>query len=90
MSKPTLYVKQGCPWCIDALAYFNAKGIDLEIIDVRTEPQRMKELVEVSGQSMTPTFKHGDFLVTDFDLEEFEVALEQNPKAKNNLKTQGL
>ncbi len=90
MSKPTLYVKQGCPWCIDALDYFNAKGIDLEVIDVRTEPQRMKELVEVSGQSMTPTFKHGDFLVTDFDLEEFEAALEQNPKAKNDLKTQRL
>ena len=86
MSKPTLYVKQGCPWCVDALAYFNAKGIDLEIIDVRTESERMKELVEVSGQSMTPTFKHGDFLVTDFDLDEFEAALEQNPKAKNNLK----
>ena len=90
MSKPTLYVKQGCPWCIDALDYFNAKGIDLEVIDVRTEPQRMKELVEVSGQSMTPTFKHGDFLVTDFDLEEFKAALEQNPKAKNDLKTQRL
>jgi glutaredoxin len=87
MSKPTLYVKQGCPWCIDALAYFNAKGIDLEIIDVRTESERIKELVEVSGQSMTPTFKHGDFVVADFDLEEFEAALEQNPKAKNNLKT---
>lgn len=87
MSKPTLYVKQGCPWCIDALAYFNAKGIDLEVIDVRTESERMKELIEVSGQSMTPTFKHGDFVVADFDLEEFEAALEQNPKAKNNLKT---
>jgi glutaredoxin 3 len=87
MSKPILYVKQGCPWCIDALAYFNAKGIDLEIIDVRTESERMKELVEVSGQSMTPTFKHGDFVVADFDLEEFEAALEQNPEATNNLKT---
>ena len=85
MSKPILYVKQGCPWCIDALAYFNAKGIDLEIIDVRTESERMKELVEVSGQSMTPTFKHGDFVVSDFDLEEFETALEQNPEAKSNL-----
>ena len=86
MSKPTIYVKQGCPWCIDALTYFSAKGIDLEVIDVRTEPERMKELVEVSGQSMTPTFKDGDFLVADFDLEEFEAALEKNPKAKNNLK----
>ena len=90
MSKPTLYVKQGCPWCVEALAYFNAKGIELEIVDVRTEPDRMKELVKVSGQSMTPTFKHGDFLVADFDLEEFEAALEQNPKAKNDLKTQRL
>ena len=87
MSKPTLYVKQGCPWCVDALAYFNAKGIDLEVIDVREEPKRMNELIEISGQSMTPTFKHGDFLVADFDLEEFEAALKQNRKAKNNLKT---
>ena len=90
MSKPTLYVKQGCPWCVDALAYFNAKGLDLEVIDVRAEPKRMNELIEISGQSMTPTFKHGDFVVADFDLEEFEAALEQNPKAKNNLKTQRL
>jgi glutaredoxin len=87
MSKPTLYVKQGCPWCVEALAYFNAKDIDLEIVDVRTEPNRMKELVEVSGQSMTPTFKHGDFLVADFDVDEFEAALNKNPQAKNNLKT---
>ncbi len=86
MSKPTLYVKQGCPWCIDALAYFKAKDIALDIIDVRLEPHRMKELLEVSGQSMTPTFKHGDFMVADFDVEEFEAALERNPEAKINLK----
>jgi len=86
MSKSTLYVKQGCPWCIDALAYFKAKDIALDIIDVRLEPHRMKELVEVSGQSMTPTFKHGDFMVADFDVEEFESALERNPEAKINLK----
>jgi glutaredoxin len=75
---------------VDALAYFQARGIELEVVDVRAEPKRMKELIDVSGQSMTPTFKDGDFLVADFDLEEFEAALEQNPKAKNNLKTQGL
>ena len=86
MSKPTLYVKQGCPWCIDALAYFKGKGLDLEIVDVRADPKRMQELIDVSGQSMTPTFKHGDFLVADFDLEEFEIALEQNPEARINLK----
>tara|TARA_B110000438_G_scaffold154085_1_gene148048 strand:- start:2205 stop:2423 length:219 start_codon:yes stop_codon:yes gene_type:complete len=71
---------------VHALDYFQAKGLELEVVDVRAEPMRMKELVEVSGQSMTPTFKDGDFLVADFDLEEFEAALEKNPQAKNNLK----
>ena len=31
VNKPILYVKQGCPWCIDALAYFKQKEIELEI-----------------------------------------------------------
>ena len=85
MSKPTLYVKRGCPWCVDALAYFERKGLDLEIIDVRTYPNRMEELIAASGQTMTPTLKHGDFVVADFDLEELEVALAQNPEARNAL-----
>ena len=32
MSKPKLFVKEGCPWCIDALSYFKSKSIDLEIL----------------------------------------------------------
>ena len=39
----------------------------------------MNDLLEVSGQSKTPTLKNGDFVVADFDLEEFEEALSQNP-----------
>ncbi len=85
MSKPTLYVKRDCPWCVDALAYFERKGLDLEIIDVRAYPNRMEELIAASGQTMTPTLKHGDFVVADFDLEELEVALAQNPEARNAL-----
>ena len=57
MSKPKIFVKEGCPWCIDALSYFKSKSIDLEIIEVRNDPERMKELLEISGQSKTPTFR---------------------------------
>lgn len=85
MDKPKLYVKMGCPWCIDALDYFKKKAIELEIIDVRSEPDRMSELLEISGQAMTPTLKHGDFLVADFDLDELETALSENPDAKESL-----
>ena len=80
MSKPKLYVKEGCPWCIDALAYFKTKSMELEIIDVRNDSSRMPELIEISGQSKTPTLQNGDFIVPDFDLDEFEEAMSKNPE----------
>ena len=85
MNNPILYVKQGCPWCIDALAYFKQKNVELEIIDVRSDPARLKELEQISGQTKTPTLKHGDFMVKDFDLDELEQALAQNPQAAKKL-----
>ena len=85
MNNPILYVKQGCPWCIDALAYFKHKSVELEIVDVRTDPSRLRDLEEISGQTMTPTLKHGDFLVKDFDLDELEQALTENPQAAKEL-----
>jgi glutaredoxin 3 len=85
MSKPKLYVKAGCPWCIDALAYFKSKSMDLEIIDVRTDPTKMPELIEISGQSKTPTLQNGEFVVADFDIEEFEEAMSKNPEEAKKL-----
>ena len=80
MRKPILYVKQGCPWCADALKYFSEIGLELDLVDVRTDPSRMPELVEISGQSKTPTLKNGDFVVADFDVDEFKQALQENPE----------
>ena len=85
MEKPILFVKSGCPWCIDALAYFESKQVKLDIIDVRADSRRMDELVTISGQTKTPTLKLGDFVVADFDLQEFEAALDKNPEAKTAL-----
>ena len=85
MSKPKLFVKEGCPWCIDALSYFKSKSIDLEIIEVRNDPKRMKELLEISGQSKTPTLQNGDFVVADFDIQELEDAMAQNPDESKKL-----
>ena len=85
MSKPKLYVKEGCPWCIDALAYFKTKSMELEIIDVRNDPSRMPELIEISGQSKTPTLQNGEFIVADFDIDEFEEAMSKNPEEAKNL-----
>ena len=79
MTKPILYIKQGCPWCSDALRYFSQVGLELELVDVMTDPSRMPELEAVSGQTKTPTLKNGDFVVADFDVDEFKQALRESP-----------
>jgi len=85
MEKPVLYVKGGCPWCVDALAYFKDKQVELDVVDVQADPSRMKELIEISAQTRTPTLKHGDFVVADFDLDEFEQALIKSPDSAKML-----
>ena len=79
MNLPILYIKQGCPWCIDALEYFKKIEVQLNIVDVRQDPAKMDELHACSGQSKTPTLKNGDFVVADFDLDEFKQAMLKNP-----------
>ncbi len=85
MDLPILYVKEGCPWCEEALGYFKLKNLELNVVDVRSDTVRMNELVSISGQSKTPTLVNGSFVVADFDLTEFEEAMEKNPEEKKNL-----
>ena len=82
---PTVYIKRGCSWCREALAFFSQHGVDVEVRDVHQSPQNMQRMVEISGQSLTPTFEHGEFVVSDFSIDEFLDELEQVPKIKKEL-----
>lgn len=83
--KPVLYIKEGCPWCSEALSYFGDLGITLELKDVNQNNQDMHRLIEVSGQSLTPTFVFGDFVVADFSIDEFQEQLNKAPEIKKHL-----
>ena len=85
MSLPILYTKNGCPWCIDALEYFNKANLKLNVIDVLQEPSKMNELQACSGQTKTPTLKNGDFVVADFDIDEFKQTMLENPTQAKEL-----
>ena len=82
---PILYIKPGCPWCREALAVFSEHGVPLEVRDVTASRQNMQRMVEISGQSKTPTFEFGEFIVADFDVQEFIDAVEQVPEIKQQL-----
>ncbi len=83
--KPILYIKPGCPWCRDALAFFSQHGVELDVRDVTASKASLHRMIEISGQSLTPTFEYGDFVVADFSVNEFTDELEQVPEIKKEL-----
>ena len=82
---PILYIKPGCPWCREAMAFFSQHGVPIEIRDVKASPQSMKRMTEISGQSLTPTLEFGEFIVADFSVQELIDQLEQVPEIKQQL-----
>ena len=82
---PILYIKSGCPWCREALAFFNGQGVDLDVRDVNTNAKDMDAMVAVSGQTKTPTFEYEDFVVADFDVDEFLAELSEFPEVRQQL-----
>ncbi len=85
MSLPILYIKQGCPWCLDALEYFKNINLSVDVVDVINNPTKMVELVKCSDQNKTPTLKNGEFVVSDFDINEFKQAMLENPEEAKKL-----
>lgn len=68
-----LYVKAGCPWCLEAVDYLDKHGYKYQQIDVRRDAAAFQEMKELSGQSLTPTLSIGDTLVLpDFDTGQLE------------------
>jgi len=70
---PLVYVKTGCPWCAEALEFLDDNGIEYCTLNVREDPKAMQEMIEVSGQSKSPTmvWSDGDVLA-DFGAAELE------------------
>lgn len=76
-SLPQLYVKTGCPWCDEAMAFLDHHGIAYEKITVTGNARAMKKMMELSGQSKAPTLDwHGEVLA-DFGAAELEPFLRQ-------------
>jgi glutaredoxin len=69
---PKLYVKTGCPWCEDATAFLDQKKIPYETIVVSGNAAAMNEMIELSGQTKTPTLDWDGEVLADFGVEELE------------------
>jgi arsenate reductase-like glutaredoxin family protein len=84
-NSPILYIKPGCPWCREALSFFSQHGVEVTVRDVLADQRSMQRMIEISGQTMTPTMEFGEFVVADFSVEELLDELEQVPEIKKQL-----
>lgn len=75
---PILYVKTGCPYCIDAVKFLANNGVGHRQIDVLKDRAAFAEMRQKSGQDKAPVLDwHGEILA-DFGVEELAPFLLQH------------
>jgi glutaredoxin len=73
-----LYVKVWCPWCVMAEDYLKKHGYKYEQIDVERSRAAFDEMIQLSGQRLTPTLVVDGKVLPDFGPEELDVFLKQH------------
>jgi glutaredoxin 3 len=67
---PILYIKPGCPWCVEVVEFLTSNGVSYREKNVIEDATARTEMERKSGQSRAPTLDwHGDILA-DFGVAE--------------------
>jgi glutaredoxin len=71
MTGMILYIKKGCPWCVDAEGWLTAQRIPYQAVDVLADHSAFLTMKQASGQTKAPVLvtKEGKVLA-DFGSEE--------------------
>lgn len=75
-----LFVKPGCPWCVEVVDYLRQRGHRFFIVNVLADAEGYDEMRQLSGQSKTPTMRVGDDgpVLADFGVEELVGFLDEH------------
>ena len=66
-AKVKMYSTRFCPYCIRARMMLESKGIEFEDIGVDGDPERRREMMELSGRRTVPQIWVGDTHVGGYD-----------------------
>lgn len=72
-----LYVKSGCPWCVEVERYLENEDIEVRRVVVSGNREGMEEMVALSGQTKAPTLNWEGKVLADFGVEELVPFLEK-------------
>lgn len=72
MKNIKVYIKRGCPWCIELIDYMDQKGINYEPIEVLSDADKFNEMIAVSGQNKAPVVVIDEEVFADTDTKFME------------------
>lgn len=70
-----IYSTSTCPWCKRAKAYLEEKGIAFESVDVSSDQNAQREMIDKSGQMGVPVLDIDGKIVIGFDKEKIDELL---------------
>lgn len=74
-----LFVKVWCPWCVSAREWLDARGYRYELIDVEANRADYDTMIQLSGQTKTPTLLTSDGKVLpDFGPDELDAFVKKH------------
>jgi glutaredoxin 3 len=74
-SDVTVYSTPTCPWCARAKEFLKDNNIEFNDVDVSTDHEKAKEMVEKSGQMGVPVIDINGTIIIGFDQEKIKAEL---------------
>jgi glutaredoxin len=82
---PILYIKTGCPWCIEVVEFLNNNGIGYREKNVSKDAAAFEEMFSLSRQSKAPVLDWHGRILADFGVDELVPFLQkQNVKLEDS------
>jgi glutaredoxin 3 len=67
-----LFIKPYCGWCREAREWLDERAIGYEMLDVISDPEARREMVNLSGQTLAPVIEVEGEVLADFDTDQLE------------------
>ena len=67
---PILYIKRGCPWCIEVVEHLAQRKIQVQTKIVSDDREAMLEMTELTGQTKAPCLDWHGVVLADFGVNE--------------------
>jgi glutaredoxin 3 len=77
MAQVKIYTTPTCPWCKKAKDFMKKKKISFKEIDVSSDQDAQKEMIDLSGQNGVPVLDIKGTVLVGFDEEAIQKALKK-------------